>query len=146
MKLQKPEFLPGDKLPDGTLYVGVISDGTNTYHISIEPQNEPKEMSWYEAVKLQGCQTLQEMKLISANTKVLGLDKATEIYWSSTEFNNNLAYFERFSDGYQGFNLKSNGYSVRRIRRHLIIPPFNHLLLELNDLKAKILELERKMK
>ena len=146
MKLQKPEYLPGDKLADGTLYVGIISDGKKAYHISIEPQNEPNEMTWYEAVKLEGGPTLRELKLISANAKILGLGDDNKWYWSSTEYTNNNAYCERFSDGYQGNGNKNLGALMRCVRRYSIIPSFDHLLPELAELKNRIAAIEEKMK
>ncbi len=38
-------------------------------------------------------------------------------YWSSSEYNNNDAWIQRFSDGYQGYYYKSNNYLVRCARR-----------------------------
>lgn len=37
-------------------------------------------------------------------------------YWSSSDFGNNYSYFQNFSDGTQGNNVKSNLYYVRAVR------------------------------
>ena len=59
-----------------------------------------------------------ELNLLYKNlgTRILAI--ATETYhWSSSERNNNGAWFQRFSDGSQhGLDLKSHTYSVRAIR------------------------------
>lgn len=144
MKLNKPVYLPGEVLEDGSLYVGVINDNNKIYHLSLEPEDEPKKMHWFDAITHERCPTLREMKLISANAFALGLSKNNDSYWSSTEYNNNYAWYERFSDGYQNVNFKNNGYLIRCVRRYIIRD--NTLILELNDLKEKIKTLEKKLK
>jgi hypothetical protein len=42
---------------------------------------------------------------------------STSPYWSSSEYNNNLAWFQNFNDGYINNVLKGSSYSVRAVRR-----------------------------
>jgi hypothetical protein len=146
MKLNKPTYLPGEALEDGTLYVGVMNDGNRVYHLSIETKDEPKEMTWDEAKKFKGLPSIQEMNLMFANASALGLDKNEKCYWSATEFNNNYAYYERFSDGYQYNLIKINTFLVRCARRYLITQSFEHLKPEIEELKKRINELEEMVK
>ena len=146
MKINKPEYLPGEKLSDGTLYAGIMSDGKSSWHLSIEPQDEPNKMTWSAATKLPGCPTSRELSLISANAKALGLDECDDWYWSSTEGNPNLAYIQRFSDGVQSGNGKAYNFLVRCVRRYSIIRSFDHLLPEIAELKKRLAELEERIK
>lgn len=41
---------------------------------------------------------------------------ANSIYWSSSEFGFEDAWWQNFSSGIQIFNAKSNGYAVRAVR------------------------------
>lgn len=117
MKLNKPEYMPGQVLEDGSIYVGFMDD----YHLSIEPRDEPNDMTWDDAMKLKGVPTIAELNLISANAKLIGLSKCESYYWSSSEYGNIYAWIQRFSDGYQDFNVKSYTYRARCVRRHSII-------------------------
>lgn len=143
MELDKPTYLPGHKLEDGTLYVGVINDGKKIYHISIEPTSESDKMTWEEAVETQGLPTARELSLISANAYVLKLNTDSDYYWSSTEYNSSYAWSQRFNDGYQfNYSFKSSNYRVRCVRRHLILQSFDYLKPELESLKKRIKEIE----
>jgi hypothetical protein len=141
----KPEYLPGQKLEDGTLYVGVITSNKKTFHLSLE-EKEYGEMTWHEAVKLEGLPSIYEMNLISANSDTLGLSKESRYCWSSMEVNGNFAWYQRFADGYQGSNYKNNTLLVRCVRRYLIIQPFDNLKLELETIKNRIVETEGLLK
>lgn len=142
----KKMWLPGDKLKNGTLYVGIINDGERCYHLSVEPENHPcEEVDWHTARAINGLPSIQEMNLISANAKALGLDKNNKWYWSSTEYISNYAWYERFSDGYQFYNYKNNTYFIRCVRRYSIIRSFDHLKSEISILKPKLKEIESKI-
>lgn len=142
LKLNNPEYVPGQVLADGSIYVGFI-DG---YHLSIEPKDEPNEMTWHEATKLKGCPTVRELKLISANYQTLSSMLRSGVYWSSTEYGNNYAWYERFSDGYQSYNGKNTTYLVRCVRRYYVNDNNHELLLEIKQLKTKISEIEERLK
>lgn len=141
MTLEKPKYMPGDILEDGSIYVGVVGG----YHISIEQHAESQKMTWHEAIKLPGCPTIRELKLISVNAMILGLYKDDNWYWSSSEYINGYAYIERFSDGVQSVNTKNVGCWVRCVRRYPIIQPFDYLIPEFNDIKKRLLDLEKKI-
>jgi hypothetical protein len=57
-----------------------------------------------------------ELDLMYKNLKARGLGNFRDRYWSSSETSNNFAWFQRFSDGYQGINYKNHTYSVRAVR------------------------------
>ncbi len=142
MKLNKPEYMPGQVLEDGSIYVGFIGD----YHLSIEPSNAPDLMTWDDAMKLKGLPTITEMNLISANARSLGLSKCEDYYWSSSETINGLAWIQRFSDGSQSLNTKNNTYRERCVRRHPIVQSFGYLLPELESMKLRIDQLIKQIK
>lgn len=140
--------LPGQEI-NGALYVGVMVDEDNRlYELYVEKEDYSKhEFTWHEAIKIKGLPSIQEMNLISANARVLGLDKNDKYYWSSTEYNNFHAWTERFSDGFQSASCKNYGYFVRCVRRVSIIQSFNHSkkkvkseLKKQTELLEKILE------
>jgi hypothetical protein len=58
-----------------------------------------------------------ELNLMYTNLKAKGLGGfSNDRYWSSSEPNSLSAWYQRFSDGYQGPNYKANTYSVRAVR------------------------------
>ncbi|MGE0109786.1 MAG: DUF1566 domain-containing protein, partial [Bdellovibrionales bacterium] len=55
--------------------------------------------------------------LYAGKVAISGFDTSGTYYWSSREYNNFNAYYERFSDGLQHYNPKYNYYLVRCVRR-----------------------------
>ncbi len=137
MRLNKPEYMPGQVLEDGSIYVGFMDD----YHLAIEPSNEPDVMTWDDAMKLKGLPTIAEMCLISANAKSLGLSECEDYFWSSSENSSTSAWVQRFSDGNQCYNFKLTTYRARCMRRHSTIKSFDYLLPELEAMKLRVAEL-----
>lgn len=105
----------GQTLEDGYIYAGEMRNNETgeVYGLAIAPKDEPEEMSWNEAIKLP-IQTSKEGNLISAN---LGHLFGGGWYWSSTEYNNNYSWIQRFNDGYQVTTNKYYVYRVRCVRR-----------------------------
>jgi hypothetical protein len=59
-----------------------------------------------------------ELNVINTNKTAIGqFDISGSFYWSSSEYIFINAWYQRFSDGAQGFNGKVNGYLVRCARR-----------------------------
>jgi hypothetical protein len=59
----------------------------------------------------------EELNYIYLNLQKAGVvNLGSEVYWSSSEYNNYLAWSQRFSDGYQPYYGKDNSNSVRAIR------------------------------
>jgi hypothetical protein len=116
--MKMKQHLPGDILEDGTIYIGIFNDGTKCYHISIEPKDEPSEMTWYEASRLEGCPTKDELQFITSMPEVCKLKRS--YYWSSTESSTTVAWFFDFTDGYMFTYNKTNAFYVRQVRRTII--------------------------
>ena len=58
-----------------------------------------------------------ELNLMYRNLKTCGLGGFNDkLYWSSSQNNNFVAWAQRFSDGVQPSNTKSNRFSVRAVR------------------------------
>jgi hypothetical protein len=114
----KTKWLPGRILTDGYVYCGIAYDENRKqfYRLAVSPK-DLGEMTWYQAMEKFGNElpTRKECGLIIA------LPMSTfswwRYYWSSTEYNSNIADIQRFSDGYQTANLKSSTYLVRCVRR-----------------------------
>jgi hypothetical protein len=61
---------------------------------------------------------LSEVNVLYSNKAVIrNFDTSGTYYWSATEASNDVAWVERFSDGYQGGTSKSSAYLVRCVRR-----------------------------
>jgi len=118
MKLNKPEYMPGQELEDGTLYVGVLVNKKGEhYHLSIEKESIGP-MNWNEAVKLESCPNVRELSLISSTAYATGLFLNKNFHWSSTEYLNFFAYWYRFSDGNQSNYQKDHLCFVRCVKRY----------------------------
>jgi hypothetical protein len=59
--------------------------------------------------------TREELHLMWVNRESIG-GFAADLYWSSSEFNNNVAWSQAFANGYQAIDYKSNSYYVRAVR------------------------------
>lgn len=113
--MSEVKYQIGQALEDGYIYAGEMlnHETGEVYGLAVAPKDEPKEMTWHEAIKLP-IQTAKEGNLISAN---LGHLFSSEWYWSSTECITNVSWIKRFDDGAQGGNSKNNAYLVRCVRR-----------------------------
>lgn len=60
--------------------------------------------------------TKEELNYIYQNLRKTGKIGGDTWYWSSSSNLNNTAWYQRFSDGYQGSYSKNTAYSVRAIR------------------------------
>jgi hypothetical protein len=95
----------------------------NGYRWLLGPEAE-EEMTWEDAVvwcKLNGGELPPREILFLAS---LNQDAATwfreQPYWSSTEFNANMAWVQTFSNGYEAYNFKNGTNSARAVRKVLI--------------------------
>lgn len=60
-----------------------------------------------------------ELNLFYKNqASIPGLNTSGNFYWASTEYNTGLEWDQRFSDGYQNFDYKTNANLVRCVRRY----------------------------
>lgn len=111
-------IIPGTKLKNNLIYVGVMLDGKGGhYHLLAKDKDEEGLFTWYEANKDRGlfvCPTSKELNLMRTISEVLEM---TDVYWSSTEYNDSTAWVQRFSDGRQATNGKSDNYRLRCVRR-----------------------------
>jgi hypothetical protein len=58
-----------------------------------------------------------ELNLMYENLKVSGVGGfADDAYWSSSEYNADIAWVQDFYDGYQYYSHKNNAYRVRAFR------------------------------
>lgn len=112
-------IIPGTKLKNSLIYVGVMLDEKDGghYHLLAKDKDEEGFFTWHEAVKPRGefvCPTSKELNLMRTIAEELGM---TEWYWASTDYTNNGAWVQRFSDGYQYFYAKYGDYRLRCVRR-----------------------------
>ena len=88
-------------------------------HLLFAQNDFPKAMNWDDANK--ACKALGEgWRLATKDELKLLYDKiggfVDNIYWSSTERDDNLAWFQSFSLGDQNYSSKGANYYVRAIR------------------------------
>jgi hypothetical protein len=78
-------------------------------------------MRWHEAMEAHVIMggwrlpTKGELNILYLNKDKIG-GFANSFYWSSTEVDNNYAWFQNFSNGDQGTNSKGHASSVRHVR------------------------------
>ncbi|MFH1158334.1 MAG: ankyrin repeat domain-containing protein [Pseudomonadota bacterium] len=98
-------------------------------------EKDEGKMSWDAAMKPRPdgwrLPTLDELHLMYQHKDEIG-GFTNGYYWSSTESNVTLSWFERVSDGYQGFNFKNYSYVVRCVRDK----SFNHLNIQKKNTKT----------
>ncbi|MCA3160526.1 MAG: DUF1566 domain-containing protein [Phenylobacterium sp.] len=118
-KLQAPLKL-GEKMPDGTIYVGVSPDSGNA--LFAMPHDLPNRLSWPEAQKSASEQnfgghvdwrlpTRNEVELLRQANAWSGSS-----YWTSTEYNRHDAWYFNCGAGHCGLGLKGNDHRARCIR------------------------------
>lgn len=120
----------GDRMPDGTVYAGVSPEtGTPIY---TTPADAPGLYTWKNgsdycsALEAGGHQdwrvpTKGELHVLFQNRDAIGGFNISGSYpavwyWSSSQFDYDSAWDQRFSEGGQGINLKLDGSSLRCAR------------------------------
>ena len=121
---------PGQRMPDGTVYAGVsLSTRTPTYTTQADA---PGLYSWKQGAEY--CSALEsgghrdwrvptksELHVLFQNRDAIGGFNMSGSYpavwyWSSSPFDYDSAWDQRFSDGDQGIDLKRDGSSLRCVR------------------------------
>lgn len=133
-------YKPGDALPDGTIYLGVM----NGNHVSISPKAYLGKYTWDEAMKFEKdgwfipdryeCLMIYDFHKDNPGA----LEFETNYLWSARRYGNDLAYHQWLGDGSQYGSIRMGALSVRPVRRFksfsdLIIP--SPLLAEIADLE-----------
>jgi hypothetical protein len=126
VKDSKREPTVGQRMPDGTVYAGVSPDTAKAMYV--KPHDEPMTMSWSDAKRRTVLAKVgayghndwvvpsrNELALLFNNRAVIG-NFTDELYWSSTESRYNGGWFQRFSDGTQGYTNKDSSLLVRCVR------------------------------
>tara|TARA_Y100000385_G_scaffold291639_1_gene370989 strand:+ start:2523 stop:4325 length:1803 start_codon:yes stop_codon:yes gene_type:complete len=99
------DYLDEDLQGCQTLYSGIPA-----YQACIDFEYSNLEVSWY-------LPSIEELALIYENLHEPGLFSFSEdLYWSSSSIGTQLAYYQRFSDGFSGYTSKLNKLKVRPIR------------------------------
>ena len=119
----------GDKMPDGTIYVGISPDTGKPMYTT--PEDAPLTMNWKAAMQYaeehdtHGHQdwrvpTEGELNVLFNNSADIGGFDETGLkpagwYWSSAHYDY-YAWAKRFRDGHQGCNYKIYNSSLRCVR------------------------------
>ena len=114
-KQEEPTYKTGDILEDGYIYVGIMSNDKERYHLAIKAEAKGK-FTWDAAMDKFGEEmpTSQELSMVFVQGLFKDCDK---FHWSSREHDNDFAYIQRFSNGYHSNYHKNNSFSVRCVRR-----------------------------
>ena len=100
----------------------VIGNPIKIGSIEVAQYDFPVKMNWEDAKK--ACEALgdgwklpskDELNILYQNSYEIG-GFATDLYWSSTEFGNDLAWYQGFTIGSQEMYGKTNTFYVRAIR------------------------------
>ena len=120
----------GDRVPDGTIYAGTSPETDKALHTT--PVDAPRAYNWDSGS--QYCADLQahghhdwrvptkgELNVLFQNRDAIGGFNISGSYpavwyWSSSPFDYDSAWDQRFSDGSQGINLKRDSSSLRCVR------------------------------
>src|ERR1017187_165709 len=121
---------PGDKMPDGTVYAGISPDTHNAMYAT--PADAPLTYTFNQAQKYAEqldahghkdwrAPTKAELNVLFKNRAAIGGFNESGSYpagwyWSSSQNHDFIAWGQRFSDGYQGYNSKINASSLRCVR------------------------------
>lgn len=90
------------------------------YHFEVAPWDESEEMEWNRAIKFGDhddgwrLPTIDELKLMYLSRERLGMKD--KVYWSSSEYVNDYAWFVYFNNGNTGDVDKNNSLRVRLVR------------------------------
>jgi hypothetical protein len=129
----------GDQIEDGTIYAGISPDtGQPLYAL---PSDAALTLTWEKAMKYAAdleahghppgsfrLPTAGELNVLYENrdkgalsgtfdTRSGTFDTNANWYWSSSEYNGNGAWIQRFSDGIQDYSGKNFSYLVRCVRQ-----------------------------
>ena len=122
--IKKPKLgnlKPGDPAGGSYIYVGLAYDDEQKrwYHLSVSLNTEEKSIDWHTAMSKYKNQlpTKKEAALIIAALPQKELDLLTGWCWSSTEYLNTTAYYQRFSGGSQSLLYKNGTNEVRCVAR-----------------------------
>src|ERR1017187_1113092 len=120
----------GDRVPDGTIYAGTSPETDKALHTT--PGDEPRAYNWDSGSRY--CADLQahghhdwrvptkgELNVLFQNRDAIGGFNISGSYpavwyWSSSRFDYDSAWDQRFSNGDSGINLKLDGSSLRCVR------------------------------
>jgi len=120
----------GDRVPDGTIYAGTSPETDKALHTT--PGDAPRAYNWDSGSRY--CADLQahghhdwrvptkgELNVLFQNRDAIdGFNISGSYpavwYWSSSQFDYDSAWDQRFSDGSHGINLKLDGSSLRCVR------------------------------
>ena len=115
---------PGDRMPDGTVYVGVSPSNGRPFYAM--PQDLPDLHTWDCAQSCAAAQTFGGHTdwRVPTRTEFDALYRAQEAiggfqrdwYWSSSELNSGSAWAQVFSDGEQPIGSKVYNGRVRCVR------------------------------
>ena len=120
----------GDRVPDGTIYAGTSPETDKALHTT--PGDAPRAYNWDSGSRY--CADLQahghhdwrvptkdELNVLFQNRDAIGGFNISGSYpavwyWSSSPFDYDSAWDQRFSDGSHGINLKRDSSSLRCVR------------------------------
>src|SRR5674476_923014 len=111
----------GEVMPDGSIYAGISPDANTPLYTTA--RDAAFQMNWHKAVVYAKdliahghrdwrLPTPAELNVLFLNRHAIGKFNGTGLppsgwYWSSTEYLYFNARDQRFSDGYQGINMKT---------------------------------------
>ena len=121
---------PGDKMPDGTVYAGISPEnGQPLYAEPVDPMQSftyDRALAYAAALNAYGHKdwrvpTRDELNVLFENRAAIGgfdLSGSEKAGWylASEEYDETYSWGQRFSDGYQGFDFKDLGASLRCVR------------------------------
>jgi hypothetical protein len=100
----------------------IIGNPVKFGSLEIAQHDFEKEMTWDDAKKACAAlgdgwrlPTKEELNDLYVFQNEIGVFAAA-CYWSSSEYNYNLAWDQGFNYGFQGYNLKNNTFCVRAVR------------------------------
>lgn len=125
----------GDYIPGKGVYAGELKEDEGIYQIFVPlfnyKEDEKNNFSWNEAIKIDFSYfnvagmilpTIQMLSLIFLNKKYinskikeLGGDILEGYFWSSTEYNSNLAWRLNVTNGTRLYTNKGNNHYVRPV-------------------------------
>ena len=100
-----------------------LLDNSETEEDHPKYYDEPEEMTWYEAMKkyknhpVYRLMTSEELKKHYEDET---LEDLSDYYWSSSENDNNFAWFVNFSDGYAVYLNKGSSLRVRVVSKEMV--------------------------
>ena len=120
----------GDEMPDGAVYAGISPDTGKAMYTT--PADAPLTYTFNQAQKYAEkldahghkdwrAPTKAELNVLFKNRAAIGGFNESGSYpagwyWSSSQNHDFIAWGQRFSDGYQGYNSKYNDSSLRCVR------------------------------